>query len=115
MAKHIAVVNHRLPPHMVASQLMIFTPVGTAMNIVVAEKTATEMTGMAKTNRNCTTRIIHVKMGIFMRDMPGARMLRIVTIRFMALVSDAMPVIWMARAQKSTPWVGEKTTPLLGE
>ena len=43
MAKSIAVVNHSFPPHIVPIQLMIFTPVGTAMNIVVTENTATEM------------------------------------------------------------------------
>ena len=39
----IGVVNVSLPPHMVAIQLRIFTPVGTAMNIVDTEKAATEM------------------------------------------------------------------------
>ncbi len=43
IAKSIAVVNHSRPPHMVAIQLMIFTPVGTAMNMVVSENTVTEM------------------------------------------------------------------------
>ena len=43
MANIIAVVKRRRPPHIVAVQLMIFTPVGTAMNIVVSEKTVTEI------------------------------------------------------------------------
>ncbi len=43
MANSIAVENTNRPPHMVAIQLMIFTPVGTAMNIVVSENTVTEM------------------------------------------------------------------------
>src|SRR3954466_13062993 len=53
MAKHIDVVNCRLPPHMVASQLTIFTPVGTAMNIVVAENTATEIGPRPEANMWC--------------------------------------------------------------
>ncbi len=38
----IGVVNLSLPPHMVAVQFRIFTPVGTAMNIVDTAKAATE-------------------------------------------------------------------------
>ena len=51
------------------------------------------MTGRASTSRTCTTKIIQVKTGIFMRSMPGARMLSTVTVRFTALTSEAMPVI----------------------
>ena len=36
--KSMAVVNCSRPPYIVASQLRIFTPVGTAMNIVDSEK-----------------------------------------------------------------------------
>ena len=42
IANFIAVVNTNLPPHMVSVQLMILTPVGTAMAIVATEKTATD-------------------------------------------------------------------------
>ena len=42
MANSIGVVNRSLPPHIVASQLKIFTPVGTAMNIVDSENAATD-------------------------------------------------------------------------
>ncbi len=38
-AKSIGVVNRTCPPHIVAIQLKILTPVGMAMSIVVAEKT----------------------------------------------------------------------------
>ena len=72
------------------------------------------MTGIANSNRNCTTRIIHVKIGIFIRLMPGARMLSTVTMRLMAPVSDAMPVICRPNAQKSTPWLGENGRLVLG-
>ena len=41
-ANFIAVVNTNLPPHMVSVQLMIFTPVGTAMAMVARENTATD-------------------------------------------------------------------------
>ena len=37
-AKSIGVLKRMRPPHMVASQFRIFTPVGTAMNIVDTEK-----------------------------------------------------------------------------
>ena len=39
-----------LPPHIVASQFRIFTPVGTAMNIVAIEKAKTEIGPMPDTN-----------------------------------------------------------------
>ena len=42
-AKCSALVARIWPPHSVASQLKIFTPVGTAMSIVVAEKTESAM------------------------------------------------------------------------
>ena len=38
----IAVEKYNFPPHIVSVQLIIFTPVGTAIAIVVNEKTATE-------------------------------------------------------------------------
>src|SRR2546421_12063779 len=45
-AKHMAVVNRSFPPQSVATQLKIFTPVGTAMNMVDIENAAT-VTGPA--------------------------------------------------------------------
>jgi len=52
------------------------------------------------------TRLIQVKTGIFMSVMPGARMLRQVTMRLMAPVSEAMPVICRPSSQKSMPCDG---------
>ena len=49
-ANSIAVVNWILPPHIVANQLRIFTPVGTAMNIVAIENAKTEIGPMPETN-----------------------------------------------------------------
>ncbi len=69
----------------------------------ISRNNATVMTGIANTSRNCTTSAIHVKIGIFIRLMPGARMLMTVTIRLIAPVSEAMPVICRPRPQKSTP------------
>ena len=46
----IGVANQILPPHMVAIQLRIFTPVGTAMNIVDNENAATETGPIPETN-----------------------------------------------------------------
>ena len=37
-AQTIGDLNSRLPPHIVATQLKIFTPVGTAMTMVAAVK-----------------------------------------------------------------------------
>jgi hypothetical protein len=67
---------------------------------------ATVMTGMAKSSRNWATRLIHTKMGIRIRLMPGARMLMTVTIRLMAPVSEAMPRICRPKAQNSMLWPG---------
>ena len=50
MENSIGVVNLSLPPHMVAVQFRIFTPVGTAMNMVVSEKVVTEIGPMPDTN-----------------------------------------------------------------
>ena len=52
--------------------------------------------------------------GIFISVMPGARMLSTVTIRLIAPVSEAMPVMSRPMSQKSMPWRGEKMTPVLG-
>ena len=51
-AKSIGVFNRRSPPQVVASQLKIFTPVGTAMNIVEAAK-AELATGPEARRRTC--------------------------------------------------------------
>jgi hypothetical protein len=59
---------------------------------------ATEMTGMANTSSIWVTNAIQVKTGIFISDMPGARMLSTVTIRLMAPTSEAMPVIYRPMA-----------------
>ncbi len=69
---------------------------------------------MANSSRNWVTRVIQVKIGIFMSVMPGARMLSTVTIRFTAPASEAMPAMMRPRFQKSMPWLGEKMTPLFG-
>ena len=65
------------------------------------------MTGSEKSSRNWVTRVIQVKIGIFMRVMPGARMLITVVIRFTQPVIDATPVMIRPSTQKSMPWVGE--------
>lgn len=49
-ANNMAVVKRSRPPHMVASQFRIFTPVGTAMNIVATENAATESGPRPDTN-----------------------------------------------------------------
>jgi len=59
----------------------------------MSRNSATVITGTAKSKRNCTTRIIQVNTGILNSVIPGARILSTVTIRFMAEISEAMPVI----------------------
>ena len=51
------------------------------------------MIGSEKASRNCTTSPIQTNTGVRNRDMPGARMLMIVTARLTAPAVDAMPVI----------------------
>ena len=46
-------VNCRRPPYIVAIQLRIFTPVGTAMNIVASENASTEIGPMPEANMWC--------------------------------------------------------------
>ena len=207
MANSIAVVKTSLPPHMVSVQLMILTPVGTAMAIVarantdtltgpspeanmwwahtpqptkpmaapekttngypnsgLREKTgstsltipndgrirmytsgcpkiqnrcchssgsapalteknvasnwrwnssstsATVITGMANTSRNWITRTIHVNTGMRISDMPLVRMLSAVTMRLIAPVCEARPVMIRPTAHRSMPLVGENGT-----
>ena len=52
---------------------------------------ATVMTGNASTSRICTISDIHMKTGIFMNDMPGARKLMIVMMKLKAAARDATP------------------------
>ncbi len=79
-----------------------------------SRNSATVMTGMANSSRNCMTSAIHVKIGMRMSVMPGARMLRTVTIRLTAPTCEATPVISRPSVQKSTPLVGENGTELFG-
>ena len=58
-----------------------------------SSKKATVIIGMAKSRRKLTTRFIQAKTGIRSKVMPGARRLRVVTMKLTAAVSDAMPVI----------------------
>src|SRR2546423_13147033 len=51
IANFIATVNVRHPPYIVATQLRIFTPVGTAMNIVDTENAATEIGPTPEANK----------------------------------------------------------------
>jgi len=80
----------------------------------MSRNNATVITGRANSSRNCTTVIIQLKIGIRIRLMPGARMFSTVTIRLMAPVSDAMPVICTPSTQKSMPWVGENSASEFG-
>ena len=50
------------------------------------------MIGSENTSRSCVTSPIHTKTGSRKNDMPGARMLMIVTPRLTAPAVEAMPV-----------------------
>ena len=65
------------------------------------------MTGMANSSRKLATRLIHVKIGIRSRRMPGARMLSMVTMRLAADAVEPMPRISRPKTQKSMLWPGE--------
>src|SRR4051812_15939788 len=69
--------------------------------------------GMAKTVRNAVTVIIHVNTGMRMRVMPGARMLRMVTMKLMADVVDPMPRSAIPTHQKLGPMPGS-APPVIG-
>ncbi len=56
------------------------------------------MIGSAKARSSWTTRPIQTNTGVRNSDMPGARMLTIVTARFTAPVVDEMPVMIRPRA-----------------
>lgn len=51
ITKHIGVVNLILPPYIVASQLKIFIPVGTAIIMVAAVKYALVSTSIPTVNK----------------------------------------------------------------
>ena len=65
------------------------------------------MAGKANTSRNDVMSVIQVKIGIRISDMPGARMLMIVTRKLNAPASDATPRICRPSIQKSMRWLGE--------
>ena len=63
--------------------------------------------GNASTTRNCTTRVIQTKTGIRMSVMPGARMLRIVTMKFTPAITEDAPSSCRLSSQKSIESPGE--------
>ncbi len=65
------------------------------------------ITGNAVTTRTCVTKLIHVKIGIRIIVMPGARMLMIVAMKLKPAAREAMPRICNPRAQKSMFIPGE--------
>jgi len=53
----------------------------------------TVIIGNANTTRNCTTRVIHTNTGSRIMVMPGARMLRMVTMKLKPAARDETPRI----------------------
>ena len=68
---------------------------------------ATVITGNAVMMRNCVTKVIHVNVGSRIIFMPGARRLRIVTMKLKPAASDEMPRICRPSSQKSMFGPGE--------
>src|SRR5437867_8658330 len=77
-------------------------------NRSTASRTAASVTaGTAKTTIAAKTSIDHTKMGIRFNDMPGARSLKIVTIKLIAPTVVDSPTKMMPRPQKSMLTPGE--------
>ena len=68
---------------------------------------ATVMTGNASTISIEVTKVIQMKRGNLINDIPGALMLIIVTRKLNAAAREAMPRICKLRSQKSTFSPGE--------
>ena len=67
----------------------------------IRKTSATVITGNAVIMRNDVTSVIQVNTGSRIIFMPGARRLRIVTMKLNPAASDAMPRIWSPSSQKS--------------
>ena len=65
------------------------------------------MGGNASTMRNCTVSVIHTNTGMRISVMPGARMLRMVVMKFTPASTEEAPRICSPRTQKSMLSPGE--------
>ena len=89
-------------------------PASTVKNVAsklrcnVNNTSATVMTGMANNSKKLVTMIIQLNVGTRIIDMPLVRMLRTVTIRLMAPVREAMPVICKPSATGRCRWSGRR-------
>ena len=72
------------------------------------------ITGKASTTRNCTTNDIHVKIGMRMSVIPGARMLMIVVMKLKPAASEEIPSTCKPITQKSMLCCGEYAFVLSG-
>ena len=66
-------------------------------------------TGIAKSSRNAVTRIAQQNSGMRCMVSPGARMLKMVTMKLMAPRTDEAPAMCRLRIPKSTPAPGWKS------
>ncbi|MNJ65031.1 hypothetical protein D3C77_610230 [compost metagenome] len=64
---------------------------------MVSSASVAARTGKAATISTLVTSEVHVKIGIFIRLMPGARMRRMVTMKLMPLSVVPSPDIWSAQ------------------
>ena len=65
------------------------------------------MNGTASTVRNAVTSCAHTNKGMREKVMPGARSVKIVTMKLSAPRIDDRPMSWIARIQKVWPSPGE--------
>src|SRR2546428_12831284 len=72
---------------------------------------ATVMNGTASTVRNAVTSCAQVKSVMREKVMPGARRVKIVTMKLRAPRIDESPMICRPRIQKSWPWLVEYAGP----
>src|ERR671910_421818 len=73
---------------------------------------AAGMIGLPNSGGDRGPLLIHVNTGIRMNVMPGARMFRIVTMKLIADVVDAIPRMMSPTAQKSGPCPGRNPRPI---
>src|SRR5512133_1107604 len=94
------------PPSAGLNQCML-----TARSVASINVLAVATAGIAKMIMNATTSCDHTKMGIRFKDIPGARILNVVTMMFTAATSAEISVNVTTCAHTSTRWPGEYVGP----
>src|SRR5258708_1332813 len=102
-------LNSTFPPHMVASQLKILIPVGTAIAIVDNTKKVLALELIPTVNMVSQTRS-----GIFPRHIPGQRMHKMVAMMLIAVPILPNPETKRPNVQKSVLCPGENVWEVKG-